>query len=136
MPTLIEASLKGKFIKPMRYINNNIELGGEFRNLFYNRSVLQGMSFKLFTNNDFTDIEITSDILANPIITKWEVYSDETAKLNLKISTEEIEKSQEGLFSGFILNSLKPELKEKFSLKTDYVSPFRLNPQRILLSAI
>ncbi|RZN74464.1 hypothetical protein [Winogradskyella sp. PC-19] len=120
----------------MRYINNNIELGGEFRNLFYNRSVLQGMSFKLFTNNDFTDIEITSDILANPIITKWEVYSDETAKLNLKISTEEIEKSQEGLFSGFILNSLKPELKEKFSLKTDYVSPFRLNPQRILLSAI
>jgi predicted ATP-dependent endonuclease of OLD family len=131
LPTLIEASLKGKFNEPMRYINNNIELGGEFRDLFYNRNVLQEMSFKLFSGNNFLDIQITSDILANPIITKWETYSEEIVKLNLKISTEEIEKSQEGLFSGFILNNLKSELKEEFSLRTDYVGPFRLNPQRV-----
>jgi predicted ATPase len=131
LPTLFEASLKGKFIEPMRYINNNIELGGEFRDLFYNRNLFQEMSFKLFSKNSFLDIQMTSDLLGNPLITKWETYFEETTELNLKISTEEIEKSQGSLFSGFILNSLKTELKEKFSLKTDYVGPFRLNPQRV-----
>jgi predicted ATPase len=129
LPTLIEASLKGKFIEPMRYSNNNIELGGEFRDLFYNRNILQEMSFKLYSNNNYLSIQITNDI-SKPIITGWESFSDESEKLNLKITTEEIEKSKD-LFSGFLLNRLKSELKEKFSLKTDYVGPFRLNPQRV-----
>jgi predicted ATPase len=131
LPTLLEASLKGKFIEPMRYINNNIELGGEFRDLFYNRNVLQGMSFKLYSGNNRLNVQVTSDINEQPIITEWETYSKDSEKLNLKVTTEEIDKSKDNLFSGFILNKYKPELKEKFSIRTDYVGPFRLNPPRI-----
>jgi len=132
LPTLIETSLSGKYGEPLSYINKRIELGAEYRDLFYNRELQQQLNFQIFSDDNYLKVEITNSI-TKPIITSWESYFKSNPSENEKLTSKEIEKAQRSLFSGFIKNDRRKELKNIFGLKTDYIGPFRLNPPRTFM---
>lgn len=132
LPTLIENSLSGKFIEPLNYINKRIELGAEYRDLFYNRELQQQLNFKILSSKNYLNIEITNST-TKPLITSWESYFENNPPENEKFSSEQIDEANKILFSGFIKNDRKKELKNIFHLKTDYIGPFRLNPPRAFM---
>lgn len=128
--TLIEASLSGKFQEPFLYNNNDVELGAEFRDLFYNRRIQEQMFFELNNKENKLSIQITNPVSV-PFITGWEVSSNIIANEKLTISSEEIEKVEKYPFSGFILNEYSEKIRDNFNLKVDYIGPFRINPPRV-----
>lgn len=130
LPTLIEGSLSGEFDEPLMYINNGVELGADYRDLFYNRGVIEQLDIGLTDEYNRIEIEIINST-DKPIITKWKIFNLEKVDENEIITADEIDKSKGNLFSGFLPKKKLAELKEKFSLKTDYIGPFRLNPLRV-----
>lgn len=132
LPTLVEASLSGKFIESLSYINKRIELGAEYRDLFYNREFQQQLKLQMFSDKNYLDVEITNST-TKPVITFWESYFENNPPKNEKLTSEQIDKANKLLFSGFIKNDRKKELKNVFCLKTDYIGPFRLNPPRAFM---
>ncbi|KAA1242518.1 DUF3696 domain-containing protein [Aquimarina sp. RZ0] len=134
LPTLIEASLSGEFEEPLRYINNEIELGAEFRDLFYQRRAQEQMEIELTTNSSFLKVKINNSF-DKPILTSWEISPNLISGINddpnkLMELTEMMTEKKE-LFSGFLLNDNRKIIKDNISLKTDYIGPFRLNPPRV-----
>lgn len=132
LPTLIETSLSGRYNEPISYINKRIELGAQYRDLFYNREIQQQLNFQIFSGENYLNIEIINTT-TKPIITNWESNFKNNPEKNEKLTSQEIEQSQEGIFSGFIKNDKRKELKSIFYLKTDYIGPFRLNPPRVFM---
>jgi predicted ATPase len=130
LPTLIENSLSGKYIEPLSYINKRIELGAEYRDLFYNRELQQQLNIQIFSGKNFLNVEITNSI-NKPIITSWESFFEDDLSKNEKLTSKQIDEAQQVLFSGFIKNDVREELKDVFKLKTDYIGPFRLTPPRV-----
>lgn len=131
LPTLIEGSLSGEFDEPLMYINNEVELGADYRDLFYNRGIQEQLYLGLRDGSNELEIEITNSP-DKPIITEWRNYDLARPETGKKIiSTEDIEKSKTNLFSGFLPKDKLIELKEIFSLKIDYIGPFRLYPPRV-----
>ncbi len=109
LPTLLETSLSGKFIEPLNYINKRIELGAEYRDLFYNREFRQQLNFKIFSDKNYLNVEITNST-TKPVITSWESYFENNPQKNEKLSSEQIDKVNKILFTSFIKNS-NSELK-------------------------
>jgi predicted ATPase len=129
LPTLIEGSLSGEFDEPLMYINNGVELGADYRDLFYNRGIIEQLDIGLTDGNNRIEIGIINST-DKPVITEWKSFSLENE--NEIITTDEIDKSKgNNLFSGFLPKNKLSKIKEKISLKTDYIGPFRLYPPRV-----
>ncbi|CAL2075678.1 AAA family ATPase [Tenacibaculum sp. 190524A02b] len=124
LPTLIEGALSMKFEEPLRFINKGIELGAEYRDLFYQREYQSSINFQLYQNKNKLDLSIVnSSSEKKVIITNW-YFECESYKKN--ISTEQLSKYS---FKGFLTEQ---NLSSKcFSLKTNYLGPFRIKPKRI-----
>lgn len=137
LPTLIEASLNGKYDEPVVLNNNGIKLGAEFRDLIHGRGI-GSLAFLIKDNEDSLFVEIASGVKDAdlPKIRKWKFnnflklayndntgeYLDENSDTNYKIE-----------FSGFKIISIKPEINipnSDINLVTNYVGPFREMPKR------
>ena len=118
LPTLIENSLSGAFLEPLRVNNNGVELGGEFRDLVYGR-VLGGLEIGIKDNNEELNLSIASGTGTAdfPRIAAWE----------LKKAGQIIYKTHENSFNGFLDTDSSIQ---SLSLSTDYIGPFRIRPER------
>ena len=151
LPTLIENSLKGIFSDPVLTNNEGVELGAEFSDLIYGRGI-GSLELIIESNNNKLTVEIASGVKETdlPRIRKWILNNDYDLKYNDSTKDyfdENKKKYYQCNFSGFNLNKLyegdKPVLessegyflKEKeMTLKTDYIGPFRVIPNRTYTS--
>ncbi len=115
---LIENSLSGTFPEPLRLKNNEIEVGGEFRDLVYERKRIGRLEIGLEQENNRLLVDIglgtrTGDLLS---FFSWKYNEVETDSYTEK-------------FKGF-----QPENKAHlpFSLKTEYISSIRKGLERFL----
>ncbi len=114
LPTLIQGSLAGDFPEPLRWKNNGIELGGEFKDLIYGRNPLGQLEFNLNSGEDELEV-VVSHLEGIPKLFFWK-YNDK----------EIIEPSEED-FNGFIY---KQYSLNNLSLTTEYISSLRLGLER------
>ncbi|MDR2272073.1 MAG: DUF3696 domain-containing protein [Sphingobacterium sp.] len=141
--TLLENSLSGNISEPLLLENNNVSLGGEFRDLAFRRLPTTPIIFTL----QFAMCEIEVAVLLEKSdyevrILNWNYVSD---NFNLKLSyspssgyTDETGQTYDCEFGGFIpkkmiLNGkdLAPSLLSTIpTLDVDYIGPFRILPDR------
>lgn len=136
LPTLIDVSLSGQYEEPLLYVNKDVELGAEFRDLIYGRQI-GSLDLTLESSTDKLFVEVTSGVKDNdlPKIRKWKLNEE----INLsyddgeKIYFDEIFKKKEDYkFNGFVLQG-RDDLnltKRDITLKTNYIGPFRETPKR------
>jgi predicted ATPase len=139
LPTLIEGSLSGNFEDPILTVNNEIELGAEFRDLIYGREI-GTLNLILEQDAKKLSIEIASGLKETdlPKIRKWNynnqvdliykdiegIYYDNLSKETIKVN-----------FNGFNIESIENSsienlIGKKITLNTNYIGPFRDIPNR------
>lgn len=125
LPSLISNALSGNFSEPLQWINNGVELGGEFRDLIYGRTRLGKLELTMEDENESLEVIIGSEARAadKPEIFSWTLIN--------KFGTHHFDITNEKSFHGLRVN----EKDEKFqisslNLKTDYIGPFRALPER------
>lgn len=128
LPTLIEGALSYEFREPLMYINKGVELGAEFRDVFYKKLLHGEINFSLIKNKNTLNINVinTND---TPIISKYHLNIDDEKSINgvLIKDIKEIQNSED--FKGFLIEG--HPYSEFFKLKTNYLGPFRRKPRRI-----
>lgn len=146
LPTLIEGSLSGKFEDPLLTINNDVELGAEFRDLVHGREI-GSLEFSLENKENKLTVEVASGIKESdlPRIRKWVLNEEFNFKYNdLKKSYYNEDNGGDFIcdFSGFNLDLLLDKSKDGTSedvvnlrdkditLKTNYIGPLRETPNR------
>ena len=139
LPTLIEGSLSGDFVDPILTVNNEVELGAEFRDLIYGREI-GTLNLTLEENGNKLSLEIASGAKETdlPKIRKWNynnevdlIYNDLEDTYYDNLSKETFKVNFNGFGIKSIENSSKTDLKGiKFSLETNYIGPFRDVPNR------
>lgn len=127
LPTMIEGSLSLEFDEPFMYINKGIELGAEYRDLFFKREIQGTIDFELISGSDELKISIVNTP-SKPMISKWEINSEKMDDVDYDYKSLEEESNQNSL-KGFLITGHPSE--KIFTLKTDYLGPFRIKPQRI-----
>lgn len=146
---LLENSLSQKIEEPLLLSNNNVSLGGEFRDLVYNRlpnspiifqiSYKDGISIKVSIVQNQNDFNLT--------IFTWDYESPDTT-LRLRFSSEDNKYvGEDGKlyscdFKGFIPTAIIDDTEknivtdmalDSFLLNVDYIGPFRQFPERQFL---
>ncbi len=139
LPTLIEGSLSGNFEDPILTVNNEVELGAEFRDLIYGREI-GTLNLTLEQDSDKLSLEIASGLKESdlPKIRKWNynnkvdlIYKDVEDTYYDNISKETFKINFNGFAIKSIQNSSKRDLEgKKLSLNTNYIGPFRDIPSR------
>lgn len=114
LPTLIQGSLSGNFPEPLRWKNDGIELGGEFKDLIYGRNPLGQVEFSLNSGGDELEV-VVSHLEGTPKLFYW------------KYNNKEIIEPSEVDFNGFIY---KQSPLNNLSLTTEYISSLRLGLER------
>jgi len=144
--TLLENSLSRNIKEPLLYNNNGVVIGGEFRDLVFNRQPSVPVSFSiLFEDDSRIKIEILSPNNGyNLIINSWELISNDfnavvTYSPSLGVYIDQHGKILKCQFSGFLpdflLNEdgsevIPKEFFDKYSIIVDYIGPFRIIPDR------
>jgi len=143
--TLLENSLSGNHSEPLTMSNSNVVLGGEFRDLVYNRQPFGPIDFSLnFDDNKVLEVSV----LAAPngyelIIVKWK-FTSANYSLDLTFTpaagyTDLAGESYNCLFKGFVPVKLEKQsdgqnildnLQTDFNIDVDYIGPFRILPDR------
>lgn len=141
--TLLENSLSGNILEPLLLENNNVSLGGEFRDLAFNRQPSTPIVFTL----EFAMATIEVSVLLEKSdyevrILKW-TYNSKDLELILSYNpstgyTDQNGQEYECKFNGFIPSILKvngEDLSKQIlptipSLDVDYIGPFRILPDR------
>jgi predicted ATPase len=123
LPTLIENSLKGQFSDPLLLINNNVELGAEFKDLIFGRTRIGSLEIILEDEQERLEVIIASGTGSRdlPKIFSWK----------LKTQAGEFEENENGNFMGFLCKSNdNKKVIKSLELKTEYIGPFRIIPER------
>lgn len=141
--TLLENSLSGNITEPLLLENNNVSLGGEFRDLAFNRQPSTPIVFTL----EFAMSKIEVGVLLEKSdyevrILSWK-YNSEGLDINLTYSpssgyTDATGQQYDCIFSGFIPQKMTingNDLAEQIlstipELDVDYIGPFRVLPDR------
>jgi len=140
--TLLENSLSGFINTPILLNNNGIDLGGDFRDIVYNKIFSLGIDIELLFKNDTVLKIALNQYEFETIILKWEiisksynynfVYNRNKKKYEFENNFYDIE------FKGFIPNKIiKTNNKNNIHLdlsfmpfSLDYIGPFRVIPSR------
>ncbi|HCY41238.1 MAG TPA: DUF3696 domain-containing protein [Prolixibacteraceae bacterium] len=144
--TMLENSLSGEIDVPMLLNNNEVCLGGEFRDLVYNQDPSTPIEFNIvFEDDSKMFVSIIQPISSpSPIILKWchknkslddfcFTYDEKNGKYERQGLTYDIN------FKGFIPNFIHSgdDIEDLSTLdnltkniKVDYIGPFRLVPPR------
>ncbi len=126
LPSMIEHSLKGEFPEPLQLINDEIELGAEFRDLMHGRKTTGANALKLglFTSLESLEVSILQTDQAADLygIFEW--------KHNKNSKSKSANDSYN--FNGFLLSDSESKDDETVTLKfnSDYIGPFRKLPER------
>ncbi|EOR96311.1 hypothetical protein ADIARSV_0546 [Arcticibacter svalbardensis MN12-7] len=142
--TLLENSLSGIYEEPLMLSNNDVSLGGEFRDLVYNRQPSVPVNFSLgFDDAHYLNVSVLSTTAEYELkILKWEYISPKfTLKLSYSPSTGYTD--SKGIrytcsFKGFVPQELKTDdgtdllhhISADLRLDVDYIGPFRILPDR------
>lgn len=148
--TLLKNSLAGEMEEPLLLENDGVSLGGEFRDLVYNRLPGSPIDFSL-TFSDNTKLK--TSIVQNRDEYQLTIYDWglETDNLNLNFRYESlvdryVDKNSSAVyeckFNGFIPQqiidtdgkNILDGLNLDMSIDVDYIGPFRIVPERQVLS--
>jgi predicted ATPase len=139
LPVLIDNSLNNAVDEPFLMDYQNVQFGGEYRDIFYERIPNAELEFSFTSNSSNTlTVKIVSDFEKNtiPTIIYWKLNLDIELVFNSNNNT--YKNLSNGLsynceFEGFILikatteggDDLTYSLKD-INFKTDYIGPFRV----------
>jgi predicted ATPase len=140
--TLLENSLSGKIEEPLLLKNNDVELGGEFADLFFGKRK-EPISFSIQFEHDVNiEVSIIEDELKYGLsIIKW-AYKDSTSNISLDFKLETGFVDSNGVeydvkFNGILPTLLMkggedilPSLNLHLNIDVDYIGPFRILPER------
>lgn len=124
LPSMIEHSLKAEFLEPLQFVNDNVELGAEFRDLMYDRKTTgaNALTIGLFNNNESLEVSIvqTDQVKDSFSIFTWKYISGENKYIG----------SDSNEYKGFIRTDDSSIEKLSLTLNVDYIGPFRKLPER------
>lgn len=131
--TLIEGALKTKDSQPIKLINDEIQIGNEYRDLVYGKFG-RALEIELFQNNEITELvdylsfEIAVDINKNlPVLESWKLNEEiEFRNLGMNLYENQIDCEEYSCeFLGvFLANYFK---KDSDSSGTIFSQPHKLN---------
>lgn len=139
--TLLENSLSGKIKEPLLLKNNDVELGGEFADLFFGKLSKTPISFSIqFEHSINLEVSIIEDELDYGLnIIKW-AYKDAVFSLSLDFKRETGFVDTNGVEYEIEFNGIIPTLLKKggddilpllnLNIDVDYIGPFRILPER------
>ncbi len=141
--TLLENSLSGKIQEPLLLKNNDVELGGEFADLFFGKNPRNPVSFSVeFEKNIKVEVSLVEDYENYSLnIYKWS-YIDIQNNINLEfkpsrgfIDTKgfQYQCKFRGILPTEILKKSKnitDKLDLDLNIDVDYIGPFRILPER------
>jgi predicted ATPase len=115
LPTLIAASLSGKFSAPINLENSGVRVGLSYEDLFYNREIgLERLMFEIKNNTEELFVSISGDAQKNNInISKYRYNGDEI----------DVKKNK---FNGFTTGQVS---LKSLSINFDYIDSFRKFPE-------
>lgn len=143
--TLLENSLSREIREPLIFNNNNVVIGGEFRDIVHNRQTSVPVNFSitfedgaiikvgvLSPNNDYNLIVShwafeNSDFQTSLTYSPVDGYKDENAK--------KVKCQFSGFMPDYILDEndgilLPHEFLDRYRIDVDYIGPFRIVPDR------
>lgn len=125
LPSLISNALSGNFSEPLQWINDGVELGGEFRDLIYGRTRLGKLELTMEDENESLEVIIGSEARATdkPEIFSWTLVN--------KFGTHHFDITNEKSFDGLRIKGGEEKFQiSSLKLATDYIGPFRALPER------
>lgn len=124
LPSMIENSLKGVFLEPLKFVNDNVELGAEFRDLMHGRKTTgaNALTIGLFDNNESLEISI---VQTDQVKDKFSVFTWKHVKNGCESFGDD--KSEYRGFARIDDNSTE---SLSLHLNVDYIGPFRKLPER------
>jgi predicted ATPase len=145
LPTLIEGSLSGEFSDPFSISNNGISLGGDFIDLFHGKVAVDKIKFGIEENKNILDVEIALGLSGNtsPSFVSWKLNNYLNLNYIGKIGwyfNDINSELYDCVFKGFHMENIAfvakdgtetlPISDDKFSLKVNYIGPYRSEPKR------
>lgn len=146
--TLLENSLSGFSDEPLLLKNNNVELGGEFENLFFGNKIA-GIPLKFSVEYENTTLSValfTKEETYGMYIQQWH-YKDKSHDIDMEKVDEQADvycdqktgKKYHCVFKGFrptyfLDCSTQTDISEQVniaSIDVDYIGPFRILPDRM-----
>lgn len=127
LPTLIEGALSLDFDEPFMYINKGVELGADYRDLFYKGEIQGEIDFSIQEKKSTLNISIINTT-STPLISKLQIDSEDSEGVIFDYKTQEDQNTHKPT-KGFLIKDHPSDLF--FKLKTDYLGPFRIKPHRI-----
>ena len=124
LPSMIEHSLKGEFSEPLQFVNDNVELGAEFRDLMHGRKTTGANALKigLFDINESLEVSI---VQTNQVKDQFSVF---TWKHTVNQKDYLGDDSDE--YKGFTCVNTTNGNTLSLKLNVDYIGPFRKLPER------
>lgn len=150
LPVLIEDSLSRSTPEPISYTIDKVELGAEYRDLFYGKPFSGGIiSLSLESESDILEAYITfasSERASKPLIYSWKFndshdlqYNDTSKAYRNRITGKELNCEFKGLLPKEFnpiqdeMKEIAPNIPETFNLKANYIGPFRIFAQEMRL---
>lgn len=121
LPVILEGALSGQHEEGLLPRYRDVELGGEFRDLVYQRSAIKPLRVGLYNSNESLRVELRRTESFGAEIFSWHHTKGE----------EEITLNHEETFKGFVPQS-KESVIAPFEFRSDYIGPFRYIPARFI----
>ncbi|MEZ9683883.1 DUF3696 domain-containing protein [Vibrio atlanticus] len=124
LPSMIEHSLKGEFLEPLQFVNDNVELGAEFRDLMHGRKTTgaNALTIGLFDINESLEVSIF----------QTDQGKDKFSVLTWKhiVGENEYLGDDGNDYKGFTRTDCSNTKSLSLKLNVDYIGPFRKLPER------
>lgn len=124
LPSMIEHSLKGEFPEPLQFVNDDVELGAEFRDLMHGRKTTGANALKigLFDTSESLELSIVQTDQSKD---KFEIFEWKHI-----IGDNEYVSNDTNEFRGFTRSDSSYDGELSLKLNVDYIGPFRKLPER------
>lgn len=124
LPSMIEHSLKGEFPEPLQFVNDDVELGAEFKDLMHGRKTTGANALRigLFDVNESLELSI---VQTDQTKDKFDVFEWKHI-----IGPDEYVSNDTNEFRGFTRADSSYSGEFSLKLNVDYIGPFRKLPER------
>ncbi|WP_077285938.1 AAA family ATPase [Cognaticolwellia aestuarii] len=121
LPSMIENSLIGNFNEPLQLVNDEVELGAEFRDLMHGRKTTgaNSLNIGMFSGSDSLELSI---VQTNPATDSYGILNWKQTR-----GDDTLELDDTNTFNGF-RSTAHEDLN--LVLNSDYIGPFRKLPNR------
>lgn len=124
LPSMVEHSLRAEFLEPLQFVNDNVELGAEFRDLMHGRKTTgaNALSIGLFDNDESLEVSI---VQTDQVTDKFSVFTWKHI-----VGDNEYLGDDNNKYKGFTRTDGSSNEILNLSLNVDYIGPFRKLPER------